>query len=151
MVAFQLIIFNKLQDEAKAVGQLRNLRLANLLGCCCEGDERLLVAEFMPNETLAKHLFHCKYILVYPSSEFVWSTFFFFLKTQKINTFHYFGIYFSRMSVFLLVRDTCVNWFNCVPHHNLFSWMITIFKVSKWCILGRWKKNYEVFEVWFSD
>ena len=34
--------------------------MANLLGCCYEGEERLLVAEFMPNETLAKHLFHCK-------------------------------------------------------------------------------------------
>lgn len=45
-------------DEAKAVGQLRSHRLANLLGCCFEGDERLLVAEFMPNETLSKHLFH---------------------------------------------------------------------------------------------
>lgn len=45
-------------EEARAVGQLRNNRLANLLGCCCEGDERLLVAEFMPNDTLAKHLFH---------------------------------------------------------------------------------------------
>jgi BR-signaling kinase len=45
-------------EEARAVGQLRNPRLANLLGCCCEGEERLLVAEFMPNETLAKHLFH---------------------------------------------------------------------------------------------
>ncbi|XP_073298754.1 serine/threonine-protein kinase BSK7-like isoform X2 [Primulina huaijiensis] len=45
-------------EEARAVGQLRNNRMANLLGCCCEGDERLLVAEFMPNETLAKHLFH---------------------------------------------------------------------------------------------
>ncbi|XVF52891.1 hypothetical protein PTKIN_Ptkin05aG0054900 [Pterospermum kingtungense] len=45
-------------EEARAVGQLRNHRLANLLGCCYEGDERLLVAEFMPNDTLAKHLFH---------------------------------------------------------------------------------------------
>nr|XP_043620627.1 serine/threonine-protein kinase BSK5-like [Erigeron canadensis] len=45
-------------DEAKTVGQLRSQRLANLLGCCCEGEERLLVAEFMPNETLSKHLFH---------------------------------------------------------------------------------------------
>ncbi|KAL0333239.1 UNVERIFIED_CONTAM: Serine/threonine-protein kinase BSK5 [Sesamum angustifolium] len=45
-------------DEAKAVGSLRSERLANLIGCCCEGEERLLVAEFMPNETLAKHLFH---------------------------------------------------------------------------------------------
>ncbi|XP_062015355.1 serine/threonine-protein kinase BSK5-like [Rosa rugosa] len=44
--------------EARAVGQLRNKRLANLIGCCCEGNERLLVAEFMPNQTLSKHLFH---------------------------------------------------------------------------------------------
>ncbi|KAA8549342.1 hypothetical protein F0562_001026 [Nyssa sinensis] len=45
-------------DEARSVGQLRSERLANLIGCCCEGDERLLVAEFMPHETLSKHLFH---------------------------------------------------------------------------------------------
>ncbi|CAL8122746.1 unnamed protein product [Prunus armeniaca] len=45
-------------EEARLVGQLRNQRLVNLLGCCCEDDERLLVAEYMPNETLAKHLFH---------------------------------------------------------------------------------------------
>ncbi|KAK7389973.1 hypothetical protein VNO78_25270 [Psophocarpus tetragonolobus] len=45
-------------EEARSVGQLRNERLANLLGCCCEGEERLLVVEYMPNETLAKHLFH---------------------------------------------------------------------------------------------
>ncbi|KAF5733045.1 serine/threonine-protein kinase [Tripterygium wilfordii] len=45
-------------EEARTVGQLRHNRLANLLGCCFEGDERLLVAEYMPNETLAKHLFH---------------------------------------------------------------------------------------------
>ncbi|KAI3819073.1 hypothetical protein L1987_12895 [Smallanthus sonchifolius] len=44
-------------EEARAVGQLRNPRLANLLCCCCEGDERLLLVEFMPHETLAKHLF----------------------------------------------------------------------------------------------
>lgn len=45
-------------DEARGVGKLRHKRLANLIGYCCEGDERLLVAEFMPNDTLAKHLFH---------------------------------------------------------------------------------------------
>ncbi|XP_016665313.1 serine/threonine-protein kinase BSK5 isoform X2 [Gossypium hirsutum] len=45
-------------EEAKAVGQVISERLANLIGCCCEGNERLLVAEFMPNETLSKHLFH---------------------------------------------------------------------------------------------
>ncbi|KAF3449026.1 hypothetical protein FNV43_RR09750 [Rhamnella rubrinervis] len=45
-------------EEARSVGTLRSERLANLIGCCLEGEERLLVAEFMPNETLAKHLFH---------------------------------------------------------------------------------------------
>ncbi|CAN6559472.1 unnamed protein product [Malus baccata var. baccata] len=47
-------------ENARAVGRLRNKGLANLIGCCCEGHERLLVAEFMPNETLSKHLFHCE-------------------------------------------------------------------------------------------
>ncbi|XP_056164434.1 serine/threonine-protein kinase BSK1-like [Syzygium oleosum] len=45
-------------EEAQGVGKLRHRRLANLIGYCCEGDERLLVAEYMPNDTLAKHLFH---------------------------------------------------------------------------------------------
>ncbi|XP_022943510.1 probable serine/threonine-protein kinase At4g35230 isoform X1 [Cucurbita moschata] len=45
-------------EEASGVGKLRHPRFANLIGYCCDGDERLLVAEFMPNDTLAKHLFH---------------------------------------------------------------------------------------------
>lgn len=47
------------------MGTLRSERLANLIGCCLEGEERLLVAEFMPNETLAKHLFHCELLLYF--------------------------------------------------------------------------------------
>ncbi|CAL8999077.1 unnamed protein product [Prunus brigantina] len=44
-------------EEARAAGRLSNQRLANLIGCCIEDDARLLVAEFVPNETLSKHLF----------------------------------------------------------------------------------------------
>lgn len=55
-----------LKEEARAVGHLRSERLANLIGCCCEGNERLLVAEFIPNETLSKHLFHCNILLMIP-------------------------------------------------------------------------------------
>ncbi|KAK4592473.1 hypothetical protein RGQ29_016856 [Quercus rubra] len=44
--------------EACGVGKVRHKRMVNLIGCCAEGDERLLVAEFMPNDTLSKHLFH---------------------------------------------------------------------------------------------
>lgn len=38
--------------------------MANLIGCCYDDNERLLVAEYMPNGTLAKHLFHCKKTLL---------------------------------------------------------------------------------------
>ncbi|KVH89264.1 Protein kinase, catalytic domain-containing protein [Cynara cardunculus var. scolymus] len=44
--------------EAAGVGKVRHKRLVNLIGCCAEGEERLLVAEYMPNDTLSKHLFH---------------------------------------------------------------------------------------------
>ncbi|KAG8084331.1 hypothetical protein GUJ93_ZPchr0010g10842 [Zizania palustris] len=47
-----------LQADAAGVGKVRHKRLVNLIGCCAEGDERLLVAEYMPNDTLSKHLFH---------------------------------------------------------------------------------------------
>lgn len=50
-----------LQDEASKVGLVRHERLVNLIGCCYEGDERLLVAEYMPNDTLSKNLFHWEY------------------------------------------------------------------------------------------
>ncbi|XP_010530338.1 PREDICTED: probable serine/threonine-protein kinase At4g35230 isoform X2 [Tarenaya hassleriana] len=44
--------------EARAIGRLRHKRMVNLIGYCCDGDERLLVSEYMPNDTLTKHLFH---------------------------------------------------------------------------------------------
>ncbi|XP_070662183.1 serine/threonine-protein kinase BSK1-like [Malus domestica] len=45
-------------EEAWVVGKLRHRRLANLIVYCCDGDERLLVTEYMATDTLAKHLFH---------------------------------------------------------------------------------------------
>lgn len=54
------------QEKARRVGGIKHKRLVNLIGYCCDGDERLLVAEFMPNDTLARHLFYRMffYILV---------------------------------------------------------------------------------------
>ncbi|XP_039136420.1 serine/threonine-protein kinase BSK1-2-like [Dioscorea cayenensis subsp. rotundata] len=40
-------------------GRLRHRRLVNLIGYCCDADERFLVAEFMPNDSLATHLSKC--------------------------------------------------------------------------------------------
>ena len=41
VMAFLCLMF---YETAQVVGKLRHKRLANLIGCCCEGDERLLVA-----------------------------------------------------------------------------------------------------------
>ncbi|KAH7669140.1 Non-specific serine/threonine protein kinase protein [Dioscorea alata] len=49
------------KEVATAVGRLRHRRLVNLIGYCCHEDERLLVAEFMPNDTLSTHLFNLKF------------------------------------------------------------------------------------------
>ncbi|KAH7669132.1 Non-specific serine/threonine protein kinase protein [Dioscorea alata] len=48
-------------EVATAVGRLRHRRLVKLIGYCCHEDERLLVAEFMPNDTLSTHLFNLKF------------------------------------------------------------------------------------------
>ncbi|KAL9299696.1 putative inactive receptor-like kinase BSK12 RLK-Pelle-RLCK-XII-1 family [Arabidopsis thaliana] len=47
-------------EEAQRVGKLRHKRLVNLIGYCCDGDKRFLVADFMANDTLAKRLFQRK-------------------------------------------------------------------------------------------
>lgn len=38
------------------MGRLRSERLVRLIGFCCEGGERILVAEYMPNGTLFEHV-----------------------------------------------------------------------------------------------
>jgi hypothetical protein len=70
-----MAVYLWVQEEARAVGQLRSGRLANLIGCCCESGERLLVAEFMPHETLsqsrspppAKRGYGSTYLILVPS------------------------------------------------------------------------------------
>ncbi|KAH7669133.1 Non-specific serine/threonine protein kinase protein [Dioscorea alata] len=53
-------IVDLFKEEAIKAGKLRHRRLVSLIGYCCQGDERLLVAEFKPNDSLAKHLFNGK-------------------------------------------------------------------------------------------
>ncbi|KAH7669128.1 Non-specific serine/threonine protein kinase protein [Dioscorea alata] len=48
----------KFREAAIKAGRIRHRRLARLIGYCCQGDARILVAEFMPNDSLAKRLFN---------------------------------------------------------------------------------------------
>ena len=43
--------------EVLILGLLHDPNLVNLIGYCADGDQRLLVYEFMPNGSLEDHLF----------------------------------------------------------------------------------------------
>ncbi|KAL8239225.1 hypothetical protein R6Q59_015792 [Mikania micrantha] len=43
--------------EALLLSLLDHSNLVNLLGYCCEGDQRILVYKYMPNGSLEDHLF----------------------------------------------------------------------------------------------
>lgn len=46
-----------LQSEVNHLGQLHHQNLVKLIGYCVEGDNRLLVYEYMPNGCLEDHIF----------------------------------------------------------------------------------------------
>lgn len=48
------------QTEVNYLGQLHHPNLVKLIGYCLEGENRLLVYEFMPKGSLENHLFRSK-------------------------------------------------------------------------------------------
>ncbi|CAL5400089.1 unnamed protein product [Camellia sinensis] len=50
---------DEFKSEIAVLTKVRHRHLVSLLGYCLDGNERLLVFEYMPQGTLSRHLFHC--------------------------------------------------------------------------------------------
>ncbi|KAJ1282988.1 hypothetical protein BS78_03G093400 [Paspalum vaginatum] len=46
-------------NEVATIGKIHHTNIVRLLGFCSEGTRRALIYEFMPNESLEKHIFPC--------------------------------------------------------------------------------------------
>ena len=51
----------KIQTEVNYLGKFHHPNLVKLIGYCLEGENRLLVYEFMPRGSLENHLFRSKF------------------------------------------------------------------------------------------